>query len=81
MSFTEVRTWAAYVRKYGSLNIGRRIEQEIARIHHSYLAAKGVKNVKLIELMSHEQQSKAANDDEDELTAYLMKHSEIEQPS
>ncbi|WP_269914010.1 hypothetical protein [Acinetobacter sp. HY1485] len=42
------------------------------------MAAKGVKNVKLIELMSHEQQPQAANDDVDELTAYLMKHSEIE---
>ena len=47
--------YTAYIRKYGSLNLGRRFEQELARIHQSILMLKGVKNVKLHDLMTHEE--------------------------
>ncbi|MHA3050199.1 hypothetical protein [Acinetobacter sp. ANC 4639] len=49
----------------------------MARLHHSFLASKGVKNVELVDLMLHEGiEKRSANDesefDEDALTAYLM---------
>ena len=49
----------------------------MARLHHSFLISKGVKNVELVDLMLHEgAEKRAANDesefDDDALAAYLM---------
>lgn len=84
LDFAEIQIWASYVRKYGSLNVGRRVEQELARIHHSFIASKGVKDVKLVDLMTHEAANYVAtNDDdylsdsdEDALYAYMMNATE-----
>lgn len=70
----EVRYWAAYIQHRGSLNYGRRFEQELAKIHHSLLALKGVKNVSLESLMSHEYPNKIydVDDQQDENSLMMM---------
>lgn len=62
------------------MNIGRRIEHEIARIHLSFLSSKGVKDIKLSDLMVHEGHdsrhmndvNEPSEDDEAALHAYMM---------
>ena len=58
LPYREIKKYTAYIRKYGSLNLGRRFEQELARIHQSILMLKGVKDVKLHDLMTHEEKPK-----------------------
>lgn len=44
MSFAEVLDWAAYIRKRGSLNIGRRIECSIALLAYQFNRVHGGKS-------------------------------------
>lgn len=62
------------------MNVGRRVEHEVARIHLSFLSSKGVKDIKLSDLMVHEGNdaknmydvSEPSEDDEAALHAYMM---------
>ncbi len=54
LQISEIKRYTAYFHKYGSFNIGRRLEQELSKVHASFLAAKGVKEVSLYDLMTHE---------------------------
>lgn len=65
----EIRFWAAYIAKRGSLNFGRRIEQEIAQIHMSLLSLKGVKDVEYVNLTTHEDKPEPES-----LEEYFEKH-------
>lgn len=51
----ELRMWGAYRDLRGSLNVGRRIQQEIAQLHYSFLVSKGAKNVSIYDLMVNEE--------------------------
>ena len=54
LKISEIKRYTAYFLKYGSFNIGRRLEQELSKVHASYLATNGVKEVSLYDLMTHE---------------------------
>lgn len=54
MTRHEFNFWRAYREKRGSLNFGRRLQQELAQLHYSYLLAKGVKDLDVSDLMPYE---------------------------
>lgn len=69
LTVKEIRFWSAYIAKRGSLNFGRRIEQEIAQIHLSLLALKGAKGIQYSDLTMHEDKPEPES-----LEEYLEKH-------
>ncbi|NHC02322.1 hypothetical protein G9F31_00795 [Acinetobacter sp. 187] len=40
LSYAELQTWRAYRQKYGSLFVGRRLEQEFGRLFARYMNTK-----------------------------------------
>lgn len=50
----EVKTWRAYLLKYGSLNVARRLEQTMGNFFANYLSFKGAKGVEPIKFMPNE---------------------------
>ena len=54
LSQSEVAKWAAYLRRYGSLHHGRRIEISTAHLMTQLLAVHGVKNLNARDFMPHE---------------------------
>lgn len=61
------------------MNIGRRIEQEMARLHLSFLMSKGVKDVDIYDLMMHEERYATDHEEDEEvdsLMVYMMSHAE-----
>ena len=64
--------WAAYRSKYGSLNIGRRVEQAVGSILSFYANSnkgKGAKAFSPFDFMPHEQRPKPVQIDAED---YLM---------
>lgn len=54
MSMREFNLWQKYRNKRGSLNIGRRLQQELAHLHHSFIVSKGGTQVEIQDLMCYE---------------------------
>lgn len=69
MTMQELKMWGAYRDLRGGLNFGRRIQQELAQIHYSFLVSKGVKNISIYDLMPNENNPNL----EDDLMMAFMK--------
>lgn len=65
--------WGAYRDLRGGLNFGRRLQQEIAQLHYSFLMSKGAENVSIYDLMANEDNpmSNMNNQDVELLNALL----------
>lgn len=70
LTMQEVRMWANYRAKRGSLNIGRRIEQNIGQYRAEYVMFKAGKQVDIYDYMPHEDRPEAVEEDAE---AYLMR--------
>lgn len=54
ISYPELSVWRAYRQKYGSLFLGRRLEQVVGRLHADYVALTIRKDVDVYDFMLHE---------------------------
>lgn len=54
LSYREVLLWRAYYERYGSLNVNRRLEQELAELKMMFAIKLGAKDVDIYDYMPHE---------------------------
>lgn len=62
VSYSEAMTWMAYISKWGSLNIGRRIEQSGAVVAKASYFGKTKDDVDIYDLMPHEEKPVATEE-------------------
>ena len=60
----ELITWQQYVRKRGSLNVGRRIENHIGSFAYMYAGVNSKKAPKIADFMPHEAHNSYNEEDE-----------------
>lgn len=54
LSYREVLLWREYYERYGSLNVNRRLEQELAELKMMFAVKLGAKDVDIYDYMPHE---------------------------
>lgn len=54
LSYKEVLLWKAYYERYGSLNVNRRLQCELAEIKAMFATKLGVENVDIYDFMPNE---------------------------
>jgi hypothetical protein len=60
LSLAEAQRWFAYIRKRGSLNVGRRVESGFALLTTTYIKSKGGK-ADIYDFMPHEEEPVATD--------------------
>lgn len=63
LSYNEYLVWLEFRKKYGSLNIARRVEHSVGFLEASLYAVNGAKKVKPIDFMRNEPKPKEKEED------------------